>query len=161
MHKLVKGAAALALAFSGAASAQGGNTYWGVTAGIMDVDIYNADNPVNVGLRGGYTLPSGWGFEAEYTDSLVSGEADVFRGGDDIDVQTLAAYGTYRSYGDLYFKGRLGLLYEDVDYVGDDTGIALGGGVGINYSPNTNVELEYTRIDDNINLWSGTMTLTF
>ncbi|SEA45905.1 outer membrane beta-barrel protein [Microbulbifer marinus] len=162
MRKIAKGVAALALVCSSAASAEGG--YWGATVGLMDIDQRNVDSPLNVGLRGGYTLPSGWGFEAEYTNSLISGEADVFDGDVDVDVQTLAGYGTYRSYGDLYFKGRLGVLYEDVSvgrFSEDDTGISLGAGVGFNYSPNTNVELEYTVIEEDIGFWSGTVTLNF
>lgn len=164
MRNFAKGAAALALVFSSAASAAQGGAYWGGTAGIMDIDFRNADSPINVGLRAGYTMPSGWGFEAEYTNSLISGEADVFTNDVDVDIQTLAGYGTYRSYGDIYFKGRFGLLYEDVS-VGsassDDTGISLGGGVGFNMSPNTNVELEYTMIEEDVAFWSGTMTLSF
>lgn len=162
MHKFAKGAAALALVFSAGASAQ--DTYWGGTIGLMDIDMRNADSPVNLGLRGGLTLPSGWGFEAEYTNSLISGEADAFSGDADVDIQTLAGYGTYRSYGNIYFKGRLGLLYEDVDVGGfseDDTGISLGGGVGFDFGPNTNVELEYTMIEEDVGFWSGTMTLNF
>jgi hypothetical protein len=165
MRKITTGAAALLLACSAGVNAQSqGTAYWGATAGLMDIDFRNADSPINVGLRGGYTLPSGWGFEAEYTNSLISGEADVFDNDVDVDVQTLAGYGTYRSYGDIYFKGRFGLLYEDVS-VGsassDDTGISLGGGIGFDMSPNTNVELEYTMIEEDIGFWSGTMTLTF
>ena len=159
MRNIVKGIAALALVGSSAAYAEG--AYWGGTVGLMDIDLHHADSPLNVGLRGGYTLPSGWGFEAEYTNSLISGDADVFSRDVDIDVQTLGAYGTYRSYGDIYFKGRLGVVHEDVDYFGSDTGISLGGGVGLNVSPNTNVELEYTMIDQDIGFWSGTMTLNF
>ncbi len=162
MRKIAKGVAALVLVCSSAASAEGG--YWGATVGLMDIDLPNADSPLNVGLRGGFSLPSGWGFEAEYTNSLISGAADVFDRDVDVDIQTLAGYGTYRSYGDLYFKGRLGLLYEDVS-VGsassDDTGISLGAGVGFNYSPNTNIELEYTMIEEDVGFWSGTMTLNF
>ncbi|WP_193161731.1 outer membrane beta-barrel protein [Microbulbifer hainanensis] len=159
MRNIVKGIAALALVGSSAAYAEG--AYWGGTVGLMDIDLNHADSPLNVGLRGGYTLPSGWGFEAEYTNSLISGDADVFSRDVDIDVETLGAYGTYRSYGDIYFKGRLGVVHEDVDYFGSDTGISLGGGVGLNVSPNTNVELEYTMIDEDIGFWSGTMTLNF
>jgi len=92
MHKIAKGAAALALVCSSAASAQ--STYWGGTAGLMDIDLPNADSPINLGLRGGFTLPSGWGFEGEYTNSLISGDADVFDRDVDVDIQTLAGYGT-------------------------------------------------------------------
>lgn len=162
MRNIVKGFAALALVGSSAAYAEGG--YWGGTVGLMDIDLPHADNPINIGLRGGYTLPSGWGFEGEYTNSLVSGDANVFSNDVDVDIQTLAGYGTYRTFGDIYFKGRLGLLYEDVDfgpYSDDDTGISLGGGVGFNFGPNTNVELEYTMIEEDVGFWSGTMTLNF
>ena len=168
MRNIAKGLAAAALVCSSAASAAQGGAYWGATVGLMDIDDYNADSPLNVGLRGGYTLPSGWGFEAEYTNSLISGEADAWNGREyrdyDVDIQTLAGYATYRSYGDVYFKGRLGLLYEDVDFgwgSADDTGISLGGGVGFNFGPNTNVELEYTLIEEDVNFWSATMALNF
>ncbi|AMX03317.1 outer membrane beta-barrel protein [Microbulbifer thermotolerans] len=162
MRNIAKGVAVLALVSSSAAFAEGG--YWGAVGGIMDIDLPNADSPLNLGLRGGYILPSGWGFELEYTNSLISGQADVFANDVDVDVQTMAGYATYRSYGDVYFKGRLGVLYEDVS-VGasssDDTGVSLGAGIGFNYGPNTNIELEYTVIEEDIAFWSGTMTLHF
>ncbi|MFI2811445.1 outer membrane beta-barrel protein [Microbulbifer sp. M83] len=163
MRKLATGLAALALVCSSAANAEGG--YWGATAGLMTVDANTVDDPINFGLRGGYTFSSGWGFEGEFTDSLISGEADAFDGRDiDVDIQTLGGYATYRSFGDVYFKGRLGLIYEDVSvggYSSDDTGISVGGGIGLNLSPNTNVEFEYTMIEEDVNFWSGTMILTF
>ncbi|WP_346837508.1 outer membrane beta-barrel protein [Microbulbifer sp. SAOS-129_SWC] len=164
MRNIVKGLAALALVGSSAAYAEGG--YWGGTIGMMDIDMRGVDNPINVGLRGGYVLPSGWGFEGEYTTSLVSGSADALNGGssNDVDIQTIAGYGTYRSFGDIYFKGRAGILHESVDAgwrSADDTGVSLGAGVGINYGPNTNFELEYTMIEQDVGFWSGTMTLTF
>lgn len=164
MRKIAKGVAVLALVCSSAAYAQSqSGAYWGGTVGLMDVDLPGVDNPVNLGIRGGYTLPSGWGFEAEFTNSVISGEAGVFDD-EDMDIMTLAGYGTYRSYGDIYFKGRLGLLFEDVEvgnFSDDDTGISLGGGVGINFSPNLNFELEYTLIENDIAFWSGSAVMRF
>ncbi|MBB3059842.1 outer membrane beta-barrel protein [Microbulbifer rhizosphaerae] len=159
MRTFAKGLAALALACSSAANAEGG--YFGGTAGLMTIDRSNFDDPFNLGLRAGYTFASGWGFEGEYTNSIISGEADAFSGDIDVDIQTLAFYGTYRSHGNIYFKGRAGILHEDIDFFGDDTGISLGAGVGFNFGPNTNVELEYTLIEEDVNFWSGTMILSF
>jgi opacity protein-like surface antigen len=159
MRNFAKGLAALALVCSSTAFAEGG--YVGGVAGLMTIDRAHVDDPFNLGIRAGYTLPSGWGFEGEYTNSVISGEADIFGGDVDVDIQTLAAYGTYRSYGNIYFKGRAGVLHEDIDHFGSDTGISLGGGVGFNFGPNTNIELEYTMIESDVNFWSGTMTLQF
>lgn len=159
MRNIAKGVAALALVCSSAAYAEGG--YFGGTAGLMTIDHRGVDDPMNLGIRAGYSLPSGWGVEGEYTNSIVSADGNAFGRRVDIDVETLAAYGTYRTYGDLYFKGRAGILHEDVDYFGSDTGIAVGGGVGFFMGPNTNVELEYTRVEQDVNFWSATMALNF
>ena len=147
---------------SSIALAEGG--YWGATAGIMDFDFNDVDNPIGVGLRAGYSQVSGWGLEAEYVDSLVSGETEVLGKAVDVDMYSLAGYVTYRSLGEIYIKGRLGLLYEDVT-VGsessDDFGVSAGAGIGFVLGAKSNIELEYTVLEKDVGLWSGAFTYRF
>jgi len=148
--------------FSSSALAEG--VYWGATAGIMDFDFKGVDNPIGVGLRMGYSPVSGWGLEAEYVNSLVSGDAEVLGKEVDVDMYSLGGYVTYRSLGELYIKGRLGLLYEDVT-VGndssDDFGVSAGAGIGFVLGANSNIELEYTVLEKDVGLWSGAFTYRF
>lgn len=148
--------AALALIWSCGASAEG---YFGVVAGLMDVDL-PGDSPVNGGLRGGYRWTSGWGVEGEATTSLSDGEfASV-----DYSLTTVAFYGTYRTPGSVYFAARAGALYEDVDAGianGSDTGLSAGLGVGFEAGEQMNLQLEYTLIETDVNFWSASMTFRF
>lgn len=162
MRKFAKGLAALAIAVSSvAANAEG---YWGGVAGLMNVDVSGVDNPLNIGIRGGYTWPAGWGMEGEFTTSAVKGKARAFEGSRKVDIQTIAGYATYRSPGDIYFKGRAGILNEKVTigrFRDSDTGISLGFGGGLRFSPNASFELEYTLIESDVDFWSGTLALRF
>ncbi|MCO1333605.1 porin family protein [Microbulbifer sp. OS29] len=162
MSKIRKWASLLALIISPGVIAEG--TYWGAVAGLADFDFSGVDNPVNLGIRTGYTRSSGLGVEVEYMGSVFSGEAQVYGRGEDVELQSLAAYATYRTEGDWYIKGRLGALYEDVS-VGrkssDDFGVSVGAGVGFKLSENYRLELEYTMIEKDIGFWSGGFSVRF
>lgn len=151
----------LALTLSGAARAEG---YIGGAAGIMDADI-SGDNPFNAGVRGGYEWPNRWGVEGEITKSISDGKADlgVF-GKFNYSLDTYAAYATYRTDGDVYFKGRLGFLDEEVDagpVDGGDSGLSGGAGVGVKLRSNLEVQFEYTFIEKDVNFWSGSVIVRF
>ena len=153
--------AALALAWSCVVHAEG---YAGGSAGIMDADVAG-DNPFNVGVRGGYRWPTGWGIEGEITTSLTNGKADVgFFGSVHYSVDTYAVYGTYRTPGDVYFKARLGLLDEQVDAGpadGSDSGLTGGAGIGFDVGRSAEVQIEYTYIEQDLNYWSGSVIFRF
>ncbi|WP_444911557.1 outer membrane beta-barrel protein [Microbulbifer sp. PAAF003] len=161
--KIVKaGIGVLALVVSAGAIAEG--AYWGGVAGIADFDFKGVDNPLNLGLRAGYVRASGFGVEGEYTSSLLSGETEAYGRNVDVDIRTLATYATYRTEGDWYLKGRLGLLYEDVS-VGsersDDLGVSLGAGIGYSLNEIYHLELEYTVLETDVSYWSGGFSLRF
>ncbi|GAA5443317.1 hypothetical protein Misp06_01493 [Microbulbifer sp. NBRC 101763] len=147
---------------SSAALSEGG--YWGAAVGTMNFDFKGVDNPTGVGLRTGYSLVSGWGVEVEYIGSLISGEVEVLGEEVDVDMYSLAGYATYRTLGDIYFKGRLGLLYEDVT-VGsdnsDDFGITAGAGIGFLLGASSNFELEYTILEKDVGFLSGAFSYRF
>lgn len=164
MKKILAAAVVLGCAVSAQAS-EGG--YFGTTAGLMKTSI-SGDSPFNAGLRAGYAWNSGFALEGEYTTSLVDGEARYSSSwGDfrwDYSISTLGVYAAYRSQGDIYFKGRLGVLNESVDF-GDgkesDSGLSAGLGVGFTFSENVNLEAEYTLIEEDVDFWSGTLVFRF
>nr|WP_010131717.1 outer membrane beta-barrel protein [Microbulbifer agarilyticus] len=149
----------------GAQASEG--SYFGTVVGLMATDI-RGDSPFNAGARVGRTWSSGWGVEGEATTSLSKGsyDFDTFYGSRTVDysITTVALYGTYRSQGDIYFKGRLGVLNESVDFGGSsasEAGLSLGLGAGFNVSESMNFEAEYTLVEEDVNLWSGTLVFRF
>ncbi|GAB2509147.1 porin family protein [Microbulbifer agarilyticus] len=142
-----------------------GEGFFGPVAGLMSVDV-DGDNPFNAGFRGGYTWNSGWGIEAELTRSLSDGAYyDV-----DYSINTFGVYGTYRSAGQLYFKGKLGYLSETVNfdesYWSDshkesDTGLSAGAGLGFHMARNAYVEAEYTLIEEDVDFFSASLVFRF
>ena len=160
MKKVLAAAVMLGCSISVQAS-EGG--YFGTVAGLMKTSI-NGDSPFNAGVRAGYNWNSGFGLEGEYTTSLVDGEASYGSFNWDYSISTLGVYGTYRSQGDIYFKGRLGVLNESVDFEGEkesDSGLSAGLGLGFSFSENVNLEAEYTLVEEDVDFWSGTLVFRF
>lgn len=134
------------------ASADG---YFGIKAGLMMIDLGGIRDPFNAGVVFGSNRDAGWGFEGEVTTSLIKGETDF--ASLDITIKTLAGYAAYRSEGDTYFKGKLGVLYEDIElgsFSDDDSGASYGLGVGWRQGDGSMFELEYTIIEEDINFLS-------
>ncbi|WP_299941424.1 outer membrane beta-barrel protein [uncultured Microbulbifer sp.] len=165
-------AATAALLCSAAVQAEG--AYIGGVFGVMNTDVGD-ESPLNAGFRGGYTWNSGWGIEAEFTGSVVDGELVDFgydpfrgrvdRGTVDYSISTQAVYATYRTQGDIYFKGRFGYLNEEVDVKsfgnGSDSGASVGVGAGFNLVENISFEAEYTLIEEEVDYWSGSLVVRF
>lgn len=80
------------------------------------------------------------------------------------DADNIAAFMTYRTPGDIYFKAKLGIYSSDVEvkkfdeFEGSltDTAFGYGMGLGFRFKSNVNVELEFTgNGSDRINDLSG------
>ncbi|WP_051687173.1 porin family protein [Microbulbifer sp. HZ11] len=165
MMKKALAVAAMVCCSATVQAAEGG--YWGAVGGLMNVDI-DGDNPFNVGVRGGYSWASGWGVEGEVTTSAAKGtfDYDYYYSAREVEysLTTVALYGTYRSQGDVYFKGKIGFLNENVDvdgYGADDSGLSLGVGAGFNLSENLNLEAEYTIVEEDVGFFSGSLVFRF
>lgn len=157
----------LALGFASAAagtdvhSQQGG--FLGVKAGVMQVDIQDGtgidlDNSTNFGLFAGYVGENGLGFELEYTQP--TSESDTGIPSVTYELRTMAAYGTFRSEGNIYLKGKAGYLRENIKISGpggsvseNESGLSLGAGVGFMLG-SSRLELEYTIIESDVNYLS-------
>lgn len=157
----LKAVVAAALLCSAAVQAEG--AYIGGVFGVMNTDVGD-ECPLNASIRGGYTWSSGWGIEAEFTGSVVDGELvdfdyDLFRGR--LDRETVDY--SISTQADIYFKGRFGYLNEEVDVKsfgnGSDSGASVGVGAGFKLAENLSFEAEYTRIEEEVNYWSGSLVV--
>jgi len=146
--------------------------YAGGKIGLMLVDATGFDDAVSIGVVAGKPVTEiqlgTIAVEGELTTTVAGGDVSAFGFSGDWDVTTVAAYGVYRSYGEYFFKGKAGLLYEDVDvdFAGSndsdsDLGLSLGIGGGWNLSEKANLELEYTIIESDLGLLSLGFNMNF
>ena len=165
MKNIVLAAALIAAASTVSANeADREGLYGGVGVGIMNIDIHNADRLYNGTLQMGYHFNNNLALELQYTDSLTEGDINYnygyYRSSVSYSVQTLAAYGVYRSSGDVYFKGKAGVLREKV-LSAKDTGVSAGVGVGFRISDSAALEFEATIIEKDINFFSAAINFGF
>lgn len=138
----------LILAFSLSGTAYASGLTFGAKTGPMQIDGLK-DDPTNAGVAVGYELGlvlGDLGFEGELTTTMKDGETSL---GNDVSVDTMGLYATYRSPGFLYLKAKTGFTRWDVDYgSGEDDDTATSMGLGIGFSLGLiQFELEYTEID--------------
>lgn len=139
--------------------------YFGLKAGAMDVDD-TEDAASNVGAFVGYKFHEderGAFFgEGEYTRTFSDGEASAVLGSGDYDVETLSAYGGFRSAGQIFWKAKVGLSWWDYSVEGaspgageeDDISLSFGAGAGWRLNENTGIEAEYTILDSDVTFLS-------
>jgi hypothetical protein len=165
-HKLSRSLFALlaAAGFAFAPTANAADAYAGVKAGFMLADTENQDAALNiVGLFGAKLLDLGpkagtLSAEGELSFTLIDGDLP---NGNDWDVSTLGAYAVYRSAGDMYLKAKAGLLWVDTSYDSSITELSMGIGGGWRINKNMSLEVEYTTIDDNIDMFSAGVNFHF
>lgn len=149
---LVAGAAVAPLASA--------DMYFGAKAGPMMFDIPGVDDPTNAGI----VLGKEWGVVAgdigvqiEGSTSIDDGAFNTWFGPVDVSIDTLAAYGVFRTAGPVYFIGKAGVLREEVE-VGpvseSDTGLSFGAGVGFSLGV-AQIEVEYTVIEEDVSFLSA------
>ena len=139
--------------------------YIGVKAGQMMLDADDAGDATNAGLVAGYRLSEGdfgtFAIEGEFTTAISKGDITILGVPCDWDVVTVAMYGVYRSAGDVYFKGKIGVLNEDatISVAGNsvsesDSGTSFGIGGGFRVGQSGSLEVEYTIIEEDIDFLS-------
>jgi len=133
------------------------DVYFGVKAGPMLASVSGFDNSTNVGFSIGFPIiQDHFTIEGEVTTAISKGDARFF--GDEWDVLTLAGYAVYRTGSSTYFKGKAGLLYEDLtvslrgfgEASVNDTGLSVGIGIGHRLQSGSKIELELTIIEADI-----------
>ena len=159
----------LGIGFSGSALAAGSPFYLGLKVGSMMVDVSEFEDADSVGLVAGYKIydnaSGSVAIEGEYTNSS---SADINGIPGKWDIDTLAVYLAYRSSGDLYFKGKIGYLDEDISasafgtsISGSDSGLSVGVGGGWKIGTKSALELEYTMIEEDVNFLSLGVNFSF
>lgn len=164
-------AAAIALAMNGMAAAEG--PYVGAKIAAMPADGVagvSFDAAVNGGIMIGYEFMEeyGLGAEAEFTTSISDGDWSYLGASGNWDVDTKAFYLVSRLGGDLYFKLRAGWLRADgtikgagVEFSGDDSGFSGGFGGGYLVTDHIAAEVEWTKVDSDIDAWSVGLAYAF
>lgn len=133
-------------------------------ASSIKVDI---DNGFGFGLHGDYHIKNNWYVDVEYT--MVSVDAK-FKSGDwsntdSLDIDSFAVYGAYRSTGEFYYLGKLGLISETVSapggYDDSEVGLSFSFGGGYKIQDNLFLEAEFTSIEKNVAFIGLTGRYTF
>jgi hypothetical protein len=81
-------------------------------------------------------------WEAELSLGIIDGEVGKNK---DWSINSIAAYGVYRTDGDVHLKAKLGVSYWDDDF-DDDINLTAGIGLGIRAGRGV-IDVEYTQIN--------------
>lgn len=136
----------------------------GAKTGLMLIDVGGVDDIIPLGVVYGQRIQDNFWIEGEFNLGLIGGDVS---GGGDFDIWTLAGYGVYRHplNDQAYLKGKLGLLYERVEYDSNffgipvsasdnDFGLSLGVGGGLKIDDRISAEAELTIIESDVTFLS-------
>jgi hypothetical protein len=171
---LLASGAALALSVSPAMAQQrttpGFIDYLG--AGVVISDVTDLDNGTALVVNAGKNIGSipGLSAEGEVTTTISKPEASIGGVTADASYWTAGAYGVYTLPVSTQFdvRGRLGVLYENVDVKGDAASgdkndLQVSGGVGGAFHVTDRFALtaDYTRISEDINHFGAGVQFNF
>ena len=148
MKNILMALGLIAVVTSPAAMAQGLNTkglMFGGTLGLTKPHGPDTESGVTIGARVAQPLQGNVSWEADFNLSVIEGEVGS---NNDWDINSVAAYGVYRSDGDIHLKGKLGLAYSDDDFYDNDTSLSAGIGLGFRLGRGI-LDVEYTQINSN------------
>jgi opacity protein-like surface antigen len=173
MKRILLVSVAIMLVFAGSVAAQ---MYLGAKTGMMMIDVEGVDNIIPIGAFGGYEFMPNMAIEGEFNYRVSGGDWDYgFMDAiakTEYKLWTLAGYFVYRYPLNemLYLKGKAGVLYENVtaegsvsipgvgtlsyDASGTDTGLSVGGGLGMNLNEQFSGEVEFAIIESDVNYFS-------
>lgn len=147
----------LGVGLSGAALAADSPWYVGMQLGQMRVDLSEFSDTDAVGATLGYKLNDSFAVEGVLMTTGQDGDVTVQGVKGTWSLNTSALYIAYRSSGKFYFKGKAGYLHEwgnisvpGTSFSGNDSGGSYGLGVGWRPGDDLTVELEYTRVEQDV-----------
>ena len=137
-------------------NAQANELIFGVKGGIHKVDASNFDPAPLVSAQISYEFldlaVADIAVELEVGKSLSDGEFDGLGVKEDFSVTTAGLYLSARTAGPIYAIGRIGVANTELDFdsgdENDETGIAIGAGLGFSLGVRTEVELTRYDVDD-------------
>lgn len=138
--------------------------YIGAKSGVLSVDADTADitwdDATPLGLLIGYQVPvEGGDFALEFEMNKADLDVTVSNQKGELDFQTIALYGAYRSEGNFFYKLKAGILKEEITgaesamfnaFSESDTGLSVGFGGGVRLANNITIEAEYTIIEADV-----------
>ncbi len=153
MNKTLPGLLMAAALLPGVASA--GELIVGAKAGIHKMDISGFDPAPVLSGQISYEfldlIAADVAIELELGKSASDGEGVVGLGKEDFSVTTIGAYISARTAGPIYAIGRIGVAKTELEFEStdsDETGLAVGAGVGFSLGVRTEVELTRYDVDD-------------
>lgn len=129
---------------------------FGGTVGFMKPHGSDNETGMTIGGRLGMPLQNNFSAEADLNLGIVDGEIGS---NNDYNINSVAAYGVWRSQGDVHFKGKVGVSYWDDDF-DHDFNLAAGVGIGIRLG-NGVMDVEYTQINDYVDYITVGYSLPF
>jgi len=157
MNVILRAAMAAAFVLSVCATNVSADTNWfaGIKAGSMNVDSPDFSNATNIGVVVGYNFSKNLAVEGELTTSSSDGTLEDSY---NYSIDTYALYAAGRWGDKAYFKVKGGFLNEkiksDYGFAESDSGFSAGIGGGYRFSDKASLELEYTKIETDVDFIS-------
>lgn len=129
---------------------------FGGTVGFAKPHGPDNDAAKIIGGRLGQKIQGNVSWEADLNLGIDDGKIGANR---DWNINSLAAYGVYRTDGDVHLKAKLGVAYWDDD-LDDDTSLSAGIGVGFRIGRGI-LDVEYTQINSYVDYITVGYTLPF
>ena len=131
-----------ALVSNGTYAQSTGQLMYGGKAGFAKPEGSSNDAGFNIAGVIGKKIQNNVYWEAELSLGIIDGEIGS---NNDWNINSIAAYGVYRTDGDVHLKAKLGVAYWDDDF-DDDTSLTAGIGIGIRAGRGV-IDVEYTQIN--------------
>ena len=133
---------------------------FGVKAGTIEYDVPASSSGVNASLQLAFDIfdlgIADIALEAEYSTSLSDGRIGI----DEVSFESTGLYAALRTAGPIYAIVRAGYVDAKIGSIADDSGSALG--VGVGFSGGLRMEIEYTKYEiDNIDIEYLTVGFAF
>lgn len=157
MKKLLMAFGLIAAMLSSAAMAQSTTgLIFGGTVGFTKPHGSNNDSGMTIGGRLGKPIQGNFSWEADLNLGIVDGEIGANH---DYNINSAAAYGVYRTDGDIHLKAKLGVAYWDDDF---DHDTSLSAGIGIGFRMGRGIlDVEYTQINSYVDYITVGYSLPF
>lgn len=157
MKKILMALALAGAILSPAAMAQGtSGLMFGGTVGFAKPHGSDNDAATIIGGRLGRQIQGNFSWEADLNLSVTDGQIGANH---DWNINSVAAYGVYRTDGDVHLKAKLGVAYWDDDF---DKDSSLTAGIGLGFRLGRGVlDVEYTQLNDHVDYITAGYSLPF
>ena len=157
MKKILTTLALIAAMLTSTAMAQSTNgLMFGGTVGFDKPHGSGNDSGVTIGGRLSQPIQGNVSWEADLNLGIADGTVGTTH---DWSINSVAAYGVYRTDGDIHLKAKLGVAYWD-DNFDHDTSLSAGIGIGLRMGRGI-LDVEYTQINNYVDYITVGYSLRF